>query len=136
MLELVRILMPSFTSFLHLHLDHATVVTLSRVALKDFTFSDGTCLPAGTFISVPLYTTHHDESRYSNPDEFDPDRFTMSEEHGGDGPKPQMVTPNADYIPWGLGRHAWCVEGHVLYKLGCELTLSYPAPADGLRLLS
>ena len=36
-------------------------VSTVRVALKDFTFSNGIRIPAGTFICVPLYATHHAE---------------------------------------------------------------------------
>ena len=80
---------------------------MNRVALKDFKFFDGTVLPAGTFVSVPLYAKLHDESTYSNPSKFDPYRFLSSNNHGDT--KTQMVTPSMDYLPWGLGKHAWCV---------------------------
>jgi cytochrome P450 len=83
-------------------------VTLARLALRDFRFSDGTVLPSGTFISVPLHATHHDESRYRDPEVFDPSRFAVSKD-GGVGRHHQAVTPSVDYIPWGLGKHAWCV---------------------------
>jgi cytochrome P450 len=82
---------------------------MNRIALKDFKFFDGTVLPAGTFISVPLYATLHDESTYSNPFKFDPNRFLSSNNHGSDGTRTQMVTSSMDYLSWGLGKHAWCV---------------------------
>jgi cytochrome P450 len=85
------------------------VVTLSRIALKDFTFSDGSVLPIGTFLSVPQYATHHDESRYNEPFVFNPDRFAVSEEYEGGGSKFQLVTPSPDYVSWGLGKHTWYV---------------------------
>jgi cytochrome P450 len=47
-------------------------VSTLRVVLKDFTFSDGVLIPAGTFICLPLYATHHDEQKYPNPFTFDP----------------------------------------------------------------
>jgi cytochrome P450 len=84
------------------------VVTASRLALKDFKFWDGTVIPAGSFLSVPLYATHHDETKYNNPYVFDPSRFEKWKEDGS-GPILQMVTPSVDYIPWGIGKHAWCV---------------------------
>lgn len=88
---------------------YVSTVTLARIAIKDFKFSDGTVLPAGTFVAVPLYATHHDESVYRNPDDFDPDRFVTSNEHGNSS-KIQMVTPTTEYIHWGLGKHAWYVR--------------------------
>ena len=79
---------------------------MNRVALKDFKFSDGTVLPAGTLVSVPLYATLNDEFTYSNPSKFDPNRFSSSNNHGT---RTQMVTPSTEFLHWGLGKHAWCV---------------------------
>ena len=94
-------------------------VSTVRVALKDFTFSTGVRIPAGTFICVPLYATHHAEGKYPDPFTFDPNRFISSPKGHGTasaaekdgGPRPrQLVTTSADYLAWGLGRHAWCVR--------------------------
>jgi cytochrome P450 len=104
-LELVRL----FYSLRSAQTYITLVVTLSRTTLKDFTFSDGTVLPVGTFLSATQYATHHDESRYNEPFVFNPDRFAVSEEYEG-GPKFQLVTPSPDYVPWGLGKHAWYVD--------------------------
>ena len=90
-----------------------------RVALKDFTFSDGVHIPPGTYTCLPMYATHHDEAKYPDPFTFDPERFVSSlqgdgtagtaEKEGGSRPQ-QLVTASADYLSWGLGRHAWCVR--------------------------
>jgi hypothetical protein len=40
---------------------------MQRVALKDFTFSDGTTIPAGQTVAVPGYAIHHDEVSVSLP---------------------------------------------------------------------
>lgn len=34
---------------------------MNRMALKDFTFSNGTVVPAGTIVGVASYGMHHDE---------------------------------------------------------------------------
>lgn len=34
---------------------------MTRMALKDFTFSNGTVIPAGTIVSVVSYGMHHDD---------------------------------------------------------------------------
>jgi cytochrome P450 len=75
--------------------------------MKDFTFSDGTLLPAGTFVCVPLYATHHAESLGDDAYTFNPFRFSAMREREGEISKHQMVTPGLDYVPWGHGKHAW-----------------------------
>jgi cytochrome P450 len=82
---------------------------MSRVVAKDFTFSNGIFLPAGSYIAVPLYAMQHDDAIHSNANEFDPYRFFRKQEQGGEDAKLQMVTPSADYLPFGYGKHAWCV---------------------------
>lgn len=77
--------------------------------MKDFTFSDGTVLPAGTYLSIASFATHHDEAVYSHPYEFDGFRFAHIREEDGEGIKHQMVSTNVDYIAFGHGRHSWCV---------------------------
>jgi cytochrome P450 len=85
---------------------------MSRKAVKDFNFSDGTFIPAGTVLSLPMYATHHDEANYSSPDVFDPYRFSRLREECGDGSggaKYQMVASGTENLTWGLGRHVWYV---------------------------
>jgi hypothetical protein len=115
-----------------------SAVAVSRLVLKDFKFWDGTVVPAGTFLSVPLYATHHDETKYNNPYVFDPSRFEKSKENGdGGSPIIQMVTPSVDYIPWGIGKHAWCVTNKTLRKrYGLTADIILPVPADSSRLPS
>jgi cytochrome P450 len=92
-----------------------TIATVQRFAVKDFRFSDGTLIPAGTFVCVPSYAKHFDELIYSNPNDFDPGRYALSKEHDDDnGPKFQMVSSSLEYVTWGLGRHAWCVTLPIL----------------------
>lgn len=40
-------------------------VNVARKAIKDFTFSDGTTVPAGTFVSVATHSAHFDDVRIS-----------------------------------------------------------------------
>lgn len=44
-----------------LFLTSRTIVVMNRMALKDFTFSNGTVVPAGTIVGVASYGMHHDE---------------------------------------------------------------------------
>ena len=53
---------------------HGITVSMNRMVLKDFTFSDGTTIPAGTMVTAASYATHHDEvcirSFYITPKQF------------------------------------------------------------------
>ena len=91
---------------------------MSRRAMKDFTFSDGTLIPEGGFVSVIEQPMHHDPEHYENPDVFNPWRFVELREsfqqHAGDAdearpPRYGVVSTSAEYVTFGHGRHAWCV---------------------------
>lgn len=51
-------------------------------------------IPAGTKVIIPIWSIHHDERYYSNPDIFDPERFA------GDN---KRNIPNGVYLPLGDG---------------------------------
>ena len=78
---------------------------MTRKALKDFTFSDGTFIPKGCFVSAAEAPTHFDEANYEYPDEFNPWRFV--DEEDVEGVKNQMVTTSTEYVTFGHGRFAW-----------------------------
>ncbi|KAJ7269665.1 cytochrome P450 [Mycena rebaudengoi] len=81
-------------------------VGMMRKVLKNFTFVDGTTVPAGTLVGVPILAEHLDENHYTNATKFDPFRFSRMREEAGEGIKHQMVTPSPDFLLFGLGRHA------------------------------
>lgn len=83
--------------------------SMTRKALQDYTFADGTFIPAGTTISAPSHSVHHDGQFYDNPRQFDPFRFSRMRDDDGEGTRHQMVSTSTDYIPFGHGRHAWYV---------------------------
>lgn len=83
------------------------LVFLARKALKDFTFSDGTFVPKGCYVSSASVATHHAEHIYSDPTEFKPFRFSDMPDETGEGTKHQLANTSADYLIFGLGRHAW-----------------------------
>jgi len=80
--------------------------SLNRKALQDFTFSDGTFIPAGSFVAAAALPTHFDERYYENPDIFNPWRFAEMRSEDGEGLKHQMVTTSTEYVTFGHGRHA------------------------------
>jgi hypothetical protein len=94
---------------------------MHRKILKDFTFSDGTVLPAGASIALPLHGFHLDEEIYPNPTVFDPFRFSNLVMQESQSTKLRMTTPDPRYLTWGQGRHAW----HDISPSTCiHLTLS------------
>jgi cytochrome P450 len=105
---------------------------MSRMALKDFTFSDGTHIPKGAMVSAAARARHHDDSVYTNGDTFDGFRFSDIRDQDGQGTKNQFVATNPDYIPFGHGRHAWCVSGLITRQqlVGADVLVVIPiAPA-------
>ncbi|KAJ7269703.1 cytochrome P450 [Mycena rebaudengoi] len=81
-------------------------VSVMRLALKDFALVDGTAIPAGTLVGVPIGAEQNSETNYPNAHEFDPFRFSRMREGAGEGMKHHMVTPSPDFLVFGLGRHA------------------------------
>jgi cytochrome P450 len=75
---------------------------------KDFTFSNGVTLPAGTLIAAPIAALHYNEKNYSNPHQFDGFRFSkIHEQPLSTGKKYFSVTTSIDYLAFGHGEHAW-----------------------------
>lgn len=79
---------------------------LTRKAVKDFTFSDGTFIPKGSYVSTSRAATHGQSEYYRDPYVFDPWRFANLRDETGEGVKHQMVNTSIEYLPFGLGKHA------------------------------
>lgn len=86
-----------------------SIVTMLRSALRDYTFSDGTTVPAGTFVAAAKVSSHFNDEFYDDPYEFDPWRFVALRDKEGEGIRHQMVHMTHEYMPFGFGKHAWCV---------------------------
>ena len=85
-------------------------LSMTRKVMVGYTLSDGTFLPKGSLISCNAYATHRLEENYDDANEFKPFRFSdQREESTEEGLKHQMVSTSNDYLPFGHGRHAWCV---------------------------
>jgi len=108
----------------------STLVTMTRKALKDFTFSDGTRIPKGGIVSVASLYRHRDDDVYPHAGTFDGFRFSEIREED-EGTKHQMVATSTEYLPFGHGRHAWCVYRHPtpMYNLIMFLTWRAEVPA-------
>ncbi|KIL60305.1 hypothetical protein M378DRAFT_168332 [Amanita muscaria Koide BX008] len=90
-----------------MRLSNFSLVTMSRKALRDFTLSDGTTIPAGSTVSVPFTPVHTDANDYSDPSVFDGFRFEkLGEQDSGENMKHQFTSLGVDYVLFGNGRHA------------------------------
>ena len=85
-------------------------VTLTRLALRPFTFSNGVTVPAGTLIAAPTGAISRDGETFPNPEEFDGFRFSKLRDCDGNAVAGrQALSTSADNLTFGYGRHAWCV---------------------------
>ena len=84
-------------------------VGLRRLALKDFTFSDGTFIPKGTHVAAAQYCIQRDPEIHEDAGSFNPWRFSDAREKDTDpnSTKHAFVSTGLDYLTFGHGRHAW-----------------------------
>jgi cytochrome P450 len=83
------------------------IVSFNRKVLKRIDLSDGTHLPAGSFISVPTYSLARDEQYYENPLEFKPFRFyEMRQKDSESEKRHQFASTSPSNLPWGYGKGA------------------------------
>jgi cytochrome P450 len=83
---------------------------MGRLALRDHTFSDGTRVPKGAFVSAVSTPRHLDDEVYPDAKTFQGFRFSDMRDEEGEGAKNQLVATSLDFLPFGHGRHAWCVK--------------------------
>ncbi|KAJ7445901.1 cytochrome P450 [Mycena latifolia] len=95
----------------------AIAMTRKVVAKDGFSFSDGTKIPHGAFMSIPGPAIHNDPDNYEHATDFDGFRFSrLREQIAGhndhdstDGPaffNRHMVSTGQDHVVFGHGRHA------------------------------
>lgn len=81
-------------------------VSVQRKVLKDFTFADGTHVPAGNVICVPQQAVMRDSKYYDRPDDFLPFRF--AKEHGVGNDATQKFTDlKPHFFLWGATAKPW-----------------------------
>ncbi len=84
-------------------------VTFERIIHKDFRFSDGFTIPAGTQVSVPAQAIAMDPDLFKDPKVFDGFRFSDLESTSGEiesKGRPQWAASNLTNMAFGYGRHA------------------------------
>ncbi|XDV50373.1 hypothetical protein PO909_019443 [Leuciscus waleckii] len=88
---------------------------IPHVALQDSSVGEYS-VQKGTRVIINLWSLHHDEKEWKNPELFDPGRFLNEE---GDG----LGCPSASYLPFGAGVRV-CL-GEALAKMELFLFLSW-----------
>lgn len=111
-------LQPSLTS---------PTVNIDRLTLKPVTLSDGTYLPRGAFVSVAMGPMMKDpELSAFGPTAGEFDGFRFSEKRvkvEGEENRNQIVQIGNDFLPFGMGRHAWFVFHILFLALPCMLSV-------------
>ncbi|XP_040905588.1 steroid 17-alpha-hydroxylase/17,20 lyase [Toxotes jaculatrix] len=88
---------------------------IPHVALSDTSIGDFT-VRRGTRVIINLWSLHHDEKEWKDPELFDPGRFLNSEGTG-------LIIPSSSYLPFGAGVRV-CL-GEALAKMELFLFLSW-----------
>ncbi|XP_030058682.1 steroid 17-alpha-hydroxylase/17,20 lyase [Microcaecilia unicolor] len=88
---------------------------IPHVALEESSIGEYT-IAKGTRVVINLWSLHHDEKEWKNPDTFDPGRFL--DEQGN-----HVYSPSPSYIPFGAGIRV-CL-GEALAKMELFLFLSW-----------
>ncbi|XP_020555398.1 steroid 17-alpha-hydroxylase/17,20 lyase isoform X1 [Oryzias latipes] len=88
---------------------------IPHVALSDTSLGDFT-VRKGTRVVINLWSLHHDEKEWTNPDLFNPGRFLSA-----DGSS--LTLPSSSYLPFGAGLRV-CL-GEALAKMELFLFLSW-----------
>lgn len=98
--------LPLLDSFLKesARLHPSDAISVRRLVLRPYTFSDGTHVSAGDVACIPLQAILIDEKHYPNSMAFDAFRFLDQTSKANSTP---FTNASAQFPLWGLGRHAW-----------------------------
>ena len=111
---------------------------MGRLAITDFTFSDGTTIPAGTTLSVPAGHIHLDPETYEDPKKFDGFRFIKMKERaeteGHPDKKFDMISTSLQSLAFGHGRHA--CPGRFFAAVEVKLMLAYVVMTYDVKLVN
>ncbi len=83
------------------------IVGVNRMAVKDFTFSGGAHIPAGSLLAVPQHALMRDEQIYPEPDRFNGHRFYTPENDVATSACIKHTDVKLDFPYWGAPSHAW-----------------------------
>lgn len=108
-----------------------SIVSAQRVLLQDFTFYEGTTLPAGTCIALCTHSAHFSDMNYTDPLTFDPLRFVKLKAENP-GKQYGIISTSAEFLPFGLGRHA--CPGRYFAASELKLMLAYVVTHYDIKL--
>jgi cytochrome P450 len=107
---------------LYADLFNLKLVLMRRSAMQDITFADGTQIPRGAVLGIPIFNMRNPEI-YPNPDTYDGYRFMkMRKETGSDGVS-QLVATSPIHLGFGHGIHA--CPGRFLAATQVKIILSH-----------
>jgi cytochrome P450 len=110
---------------------------MNRLAVKDFTFSDGTNLPAGSMLQVSAIHMHLDAEVFDDPLKFDGFRFVKMKERAVSEGHPEkkfdIVTTGAHSLAFGHGKHA--CPGRFFAAMEIKLMLAYVVMTYDMKLV-
>jgi len=109
-------------------------VLMARIAMKDFTFSDGTYIPQGTFIAAAIRPAHQDKGIYTDPgpDVFDGLRFYKLRKKENTR-KYDMSSTSPNFLAFGHGPQACPGRFFVAYEMKlliAHIVLGYDLKMD------
>lgn len=111
-------------------------VMQNRKALVDYTFSDGSTVPAGAVVAVSSSSLHLDPDIYEDPLKFNGFRFVQMREravlNGESDKKFDMVTNNVEFVAFGQGRHA--CPGRFFASAEIKILLAYIVTTYDVKL--
>ncbi|KAL9138154.1 MAG: hypothetical protein Q9175_000625 [Cornicularia normoerica] len=85
----------------------AGFVTWDRQTLRPLNLKDGTHIPKGTYLALPVADTPTNQSLISDPETFDPWRFySLRSRSAEDGDRFQFTSTDVRYSHFGYGKHA------------------------------
>jgi cytochrome P450 len=93
---------------------HPALVVLPRRAMKEFTY-EGYTIPAGAGVVISIYATHILPEIWSNPMQFDPERFNDE--------RAEHKKVAYSFIPFGGGRHL-CI-GKYFAEMEAKIVMSH-----------
>ena len=96
---------------------------MTRGVLKDFTFSNGTTVPAGSFVLVPMLAMYQDDSLFPSASTFDAFRFSKLRDQPGQENRHQFTSTSPQHINFGHGKHA--CPGRFFANHEIKLLLAY-----------
>lgn len=78
------------------------------VSPDGLTLPNGTHVPQGTWLGVPVQAVHMDGSLYDEPYEYNPVRFAKMRSAGYE--KVDATDTSDTFLGWSYGRYAWSVH--------------------------